>query len=126
MYNFKVKDREGMGGQLVLGIGCRIDPSVSIDISAGVRLGDRVILSDGVMIFTHGHDKNAPLDKMKITRSGLVIEDDVYVGARAIILDKVTVIGRKSVIGAGSVVTKNVEPFTVVAGNPASVIGKTK
>jgi len=123
MYNFTVKDRHGGNGQLVMGKGCRIDPSVSIDTTAGVLLGDRVILSDGVLIFTHAHDKNDPLNHMKVVKSKLVIENDAYVGARAIILGQVNVIGRKSVIGAGAVVTKDVEPFTIVAGNPARKIG---
>lgn len=52
---------------------------------------------------------------------GVVIEDDVWIGARAIILQGVT-IGRGSVIGAGSVVTRSIPPYSVAAGNPARVI----
>lgn len=51
----------------------------------------------------------------------VVIEDDVWVGARAIILPGVT-IGAHSIVGAGSVVTKDVPPWTVVGGNPARII----
>jgi len=53
----------------------------------------------------------------------LIIQDDVWVGFGSIILSGIEV-GRGSIIGAGSVVTKNVQPYTVVAGNPARVIGK--
>lgn len=54
---------------------------------------------------------------------GVVIEDDVWVGSRAMILRGVT-IRRGSIIGAGSVVTKTVLPYTVVAGCPAALIGQ--
>jgi len=52
------------------------------------------------------------------------IEDDVFVGTQALILKGVT-IGRGAVVGAGSVVTKDVPPFTIVGGNPAQELGKT-
>ena len=55
----------------------------------------------------------------------IVIEDDVWVGFNSIILKGVT-IGKGSIVAAGSVVSKDVEPFTVVAGNPALVIKKMK
>jgi maltose O-acetyltransferase len=54
----------------------------------------------------------------------VVIEDDVWIGLNAIILKGVK-IGRGAVVGAGSVITKNVDPFTVVAGNPQKVVGKS-
>ena len=60
-------------------------------------------------------DKN-PKDDL-----GVFIEDDVWVGTRAVILHGVT-IGRGSIVGAGSVVTKSVPPYAVVAGNPARII----
>jgi maltose O-acetyltransferase len=52
------------------------------------------------------------------------IEDDVWIGFNAIILKGVK-LGKGAVVGAGSVITKNVEPFTVVAGNPQRVVGKS-
>ncbi len=52
----------------------------------------------------------------------MVIENDVWVGHGAIILPAVTRIENGSIIGAGSVVTKNVPPYAVVAGNPATII----
>ena len=51
----------------------------------------------------------------------IIFEDDVWIGANAIILSGVT-IGEGAIIGAGSVVTKNVEPYTIFAGNPAKKI----
>ncbi len=52
---------------------------------------------------------------------GVIIEDDCWIGAGAIILNGIT-IGKGSVVGAGSVVTKDVPPYTIVAGNPARKI----
>jgi acetyltransferase-like isoleucine patch superfamily enzyme len=57
-----------------------------------------------------------------IVRSQCVVEDDVWIGHAAIVLPSVTAIGRGAVIGAGAVVTKNVPPYAVVAGNPGRVI----
>lgn len=61
--------------------------------------------------------------KVKKTQ-GLVLEEDCWIGAGNIILPQVNVIGKSSIVGTGSVVTKNVEPYTVVAGNPAYKIGE--
>jgi acetyltransferase-like isoleucine patch superfamily enzyme len=54
-----------------------------------------------------------------------VIENKVFIGARSIVLKGVT-IGEGSVIGAGSVVTRNVPPMTIAVGNPARIIGSIK
>ncbi len=67
------------------------------------------------MVDVHEKDKRSEDDL------GVCIEDDVWVGTRAVILHGVT-IGRGSIVGAGSVVTKSVPPYAVVAGNPARVI----
>jgi acetyltransferase-like isoleucine patch superfamily enzyme len=58
-----------------------------------------------------------------VPRSGISIGDDSWIGANALILPGCTRIGIGSVVGAGSVVTKDVSDFTIVAGNPAKVIG---
>jgi len=62
------------------------------------------------------------VDELKINRTRISIGNDVWIGARAIILPSVTHIGDGAIIGAGSVVTKNVPPFAIVAGNPARLI----
>jgi maltose O-acetyltransferase len=56
----------------------------------------------------------------------LVIEENVWIGTKTIILPGISCIGKNSIIGAGSVVTKEIQPFTIVAGNPAKVIGTTR
>jgi acetyltransferase-like isoleucine patch superfamily enzyme len=61
---------------------------------------------------------DAPLD---ISKTSIVIEDDVWIGANSAILPGVT-IGRGAVIGAGSVVTRDVAPYSICAGNPARIM----
>lgn len=73
-------------------------------------------------ILTHGGGKVARFKFPDFDSFGkVVIEDNAYVGANALIMPGVT-IGKNSLIAAGSVVTKSVPPFTVVAGNPARVL----
>ena len=60
---------------------------------------------------------------MQLVKKPIVIDDNAWVASRAIILPGV-VIGKAAVVGAGAVVTKDVEPWTVVGGNPAKFIKK--
>jgi acetyltransferase-like isoleucine patch superfamily enzyme len=62
------------------------------------------------------------VNELLITRSKLVIENDVWIGRGAIILPSVTRIENGAIIGAGSVVTENVPPYAIVVGNPGRVI----
>jgi acetyltransferase-like isoleucine patch superfamily enzyme len=121
--NYEVIDREGMGGELILGDGSRIARQVSIDISGDVKIGKRVMISEGVLILTHEHDISDPMNRKKILAGWLNIGDNVYIGARVIICPQVRHIGRSAVIGAGSVVTHAIDNYEIVAGNPAKRIG---
>lgn len=90
----------------------------------GVDIGDRVYLAPSVQILAVNHvfgDPERPMIEQGITAEGISIQDDVWIGAGAVIVDGVTV-GAGSVIGAGAVVTKDVESRTVVGGSPARVI----
>ena len=95
-----------------------------IDYSGGVVIGNCVSISEGVKIYTHNHGVDGFVDwrKNEIDFSPLVIEDNCWLGAGSIILPNVTHIGKGAVVGAGSVVTKNVEEGAIVAGNPAKVV----
>jgi len=107
-------------GHLTIGDRAVVAPGTRIDYTGGVRCGNDALISEGVRIYTHDHDTET---FKQIKWSPLDIGDHVWVGAGAIVLPAVTKIGSGAVIGAGSVVTKNVEPRTVVAGNPAKVVG---
>ena len=89
-----------------------------------VRIGDHVNLAQGVVVsgLNHGFsDPEKRFDEQQVTTAEVVIEDDVWIGANSVILQGVH-LGTHSVIAAGAVVTKDVQPYTVVAGNPAKVI----
>lgn len=93
-----------------------------------VRIGSSVMFGPGVTIIGGGHNISRigqfmadVKDKSGYEDLGVYIEDDVWVGSQAVILRGVKV-GRGSVIGAGSVVTKSVPPYAVVAGNPARIV----
>jgi acetyltransferase-like isoleucine patch superfamily enzyme len=87
----------------------------------GVTIGDRVFTSPFTQILAVNHvfnDPHKPFVDQGITAEGIVIEDDVWLGAGAIITDGVR-IGKGAIVAAGAVVTKNVQPHTVVGGVPA-------
>ncbi len=90
-----------------------------------VTIGKNVMMGPDCMIFTRNHeysDTNIPMCKQGFSEyKPVVIGDDVWIGARVIILPGV-IVGAGSIIGAGSVVTKNVEEYTIVGGNPAHFI----
>ena len=90
----------------------------------GVSIGDRVYTSPHCQIIAVNHvfdDPNRPFVAQGITAQGIVIEDDVWLGSAAVILDGVRV-GRGAVVAAGAVVTQDVPAHTVVGGVPAKII----
>lgn len=86
-----------------------------------VRIGNHVFIAPGVHIYTATHPHEAELRRTQEFGKPVTIGNDVWIGGKAVICPGVT-IGDCSVIGAGSVVTKDVPPGVVVAGNPAKVI----
>jgi len=108
-----------MGNQTRVGYGCIMHGL------GGITIGDHVLLSPRVSIYAqnHGIKRDALIAEQEQSALGVAIEDDVWVGANAIILDGVT-IRQGAVIGAGAVVTRNVPPYEIWTGNPARRIGK--
>lgn len=86
----------------------------------GITLGDNVFLGPKVCLITENHGI-LPSERRILTSKPVTLCNNVWVGAGAIVLPGVTV-GENSVVGAGAVVTHDVPPNTVVAGNPARVI----
>jgi acetyltransferase-like isoleucine patch superfamily enzyme len=92
----------------------------------GITIGDRVYTAPLVQMLAVNHvfdDPARPIVEQGITAEGIVIEDDAWIGAGAIITDGVR-IGRGSVVAAGAVVTSDVPGHTVVGGVPARVLKK--
>ena len=92
--------------------------------NGGIEIGDKTMIGPNVTIVTLNHDIS-PETRINVTPKPVKIEENVWVGADCTILPGVT-IGKNSVIGAGSVVTKDVPDNAVVAGNPAKLIKKIK
>ncbi|SHK43048.1 Acetyltransferase (isoleucine patch superfamily) [Shimia gijangensis] len=97
-----------------------------VDLSGGIKLGDRVTISEGAKIFTHTHPVDrGPMDwrENPIRLSQLEIEADVWIASNAVVLESVARIGAGAIVATGSVVTKNVDTREIVAGVPARHIG---
>jgi acetyltransferase-like isoleucine patch superfamily enzyme len=111
------------GGVIKIGSGCRVGYMCVMHGLGNITIGDNVLLSPEVHIYAqnHGIKKDQLICKQSQPRKGIIIKDDVWIGAKSIILDGVT-IGKGAVIGAGSVVTKNVPDYEIWAGNPAKKI----
>ncbi|NLG71705.1 MAG: acyltransferase [Chloroflexi bacterium] len=120
VYNFRDLPHAGIriGKDSLIGEYCVIRGQ------GGVQIGDRVYTSPFTQIIAVNHvfdDPSRPFVEQGITAEGIVIEDDVWLGAGAVITDGVR-IGKGAVVAAGAVVTRDVEPYTVVGGVPARVI----
>jgi acetyltransferase-like isoleucine patch superfamily enzyme len=104
----------------------QINPFTVIYGGSGVIIGNNVMIAPHCMIAAGNHDYkqiNKPIrHAYNLSKGPIVIENSVWVGANSTITDGVT-IGHDAVVAAGSVVTKNVEPWDIVGGSPASVIG---
>jgi maltose O-acetyltransferase len=128
-------------GCVELGDFCYIGENARIWSAQRVTIGDRVFLAHGVNV--HDNDAHSLSAQTRhahfrelVTRghasftedfgcAPVSIEDDAWIGFNSTIL-KGTRIGRGAVVGACSLVTRDVEPFTVVVGNPAAVVGQAK
>lgn len=104
---------------LHIGDGVSIGSNCKIDFTGGVTIRPFAHIAHEVMISTHDHGydyTSVPKGKR------IVIGESAFIGNRVIILHNCNYIGKKAVIGTGSVVTKDVPDFAVVAGNPARII----
>jgi acetyltransferase-like isoleucine patch superfamily enzyme len=126
----------GHGGSISIGEWCYVGVDTRIWSAASIDIGNRVLISHSANIIdnlthplqasqrheqfreilTRGHPRKISLDERPIK-----ICDDAWIGACAMVLRGVTV-GEGGIVGAGAVVTRDVPPYTIVAGNPAVVV----
>jgi maltose O-acetyltransferase len=111
------------GVVIAIGAGTAFSNNVQVIAEAGVTIGARCLIGDAVQILDSDFHALGAADRH--VRPGaaapVVLEDNVFIGSRAILLKGVT-IGRNSVIGAGSVVVRSIPPGVIAAGNPAKVL----
>lgn len=118
----------GHEGNLTFGNSVILCRDADIDYTGDLFVGNNVCISEGAKIITHSHDvdkksKNEHVHgKESAIISCLTIADNAWIGSRAIILPQCSYIGEGAVVGAGSVVTKDVPDFAIVVGNPAKVL----
>ena len=120
VYNFRNLPQAG----ITVGRECLIGEYTVIRGQGGVTLGDRVYTSPFTQLIAVNHvfdDPERSFVEQGITAQGIVVEDDVWLGANVVVTDGVR-IGQGAVVAAGAVVTKDVPPHTVVAGVPARPI----
>ena len=115
-----------VGNSLIIGNNVGMNHYCFIGVRGDIIIGNNVLFGPRVSIFSENHNFQNPnklINEQGITKGKTIIGDDVWIGAGASILSNVK-IGDGSVIAAGSVVTKDVPPYSVVAGIPAKVIKK--
>jgi acetyltransferase-like isoleucine patch superfamily enzyme len=109
---------------VTIGNSTLINTGTKIGGQNGIKIGSYVLIGYNVTIVSENHAYHNPL--LPIKEQGyfggpIVIEDDVWIGANAVILPNIK-IGRGAIIGANAVVSKNVQPFSIVGGIPAKHI----
>lgn len=105
--------------KLSIGSDVGIGEFVVLRANGGMTIGDRVMIAAHAVLTTRGHPAKVP--RKGVVDAPILIENDVWIGAGVVVLPGVT-IGRGSIVAAGAVVTRSVEPFTVVGGIPARSI----
>lgn len=124
------------GGEIAIGEYCYVGEQSHIWSARKINIGNRVLISHSVNIFdslTHpinprerhqhylGIITNGHPERLNLGEAPVQIDDDVWIGCQAIILRGVT-IGKGAIVAAGAVVTKDVPPLCIVAGNPARLV----
>ena len=113
-------------GFIHIGANSYVGPQTILRGDGGLTVGENALISPQVIIMSANHvfkDPTVPIRLQGETHQGIIIEDDVWIGSSAKIMDGVHV-SRGTVVAAGAVVTHNTSANTVVAGVPASVIGQ--
>lgn len=117
-----------IGAGLKIGNDSNIGPYGYVGCSGMIEIGNNVMISPRVSLYAENHnfdDVSIPMKEQGVSKKFIKIEDDCWIAANSIVLAGVT-IGNGSIIAAGSVVTKDVPPYSIFAGNPAKLIRSRK
>jgi acetyltransferase-like isoleucine patch superfamily enzyme len=119
---------EDLGEGLKIGDDTYIGPRCIIGAGGGINIGSNVTMGAGVELLAENHrfeDIDLLISEQGVTRQGINIENNVWLGNRVIVLDGIR-IGTGAVVGAGSVVTRDLPPYSIAVGNPARVMGNRR
>ena len=122
----KIKPAGG-DGDVEIGRNCTLNSGIVIYTGNGVRIGDNVAIAANTTIAPTNHEfrsRDVPIHEQRFmpSRGGIVIEDDVWIGANVVILDGAK-LGKGCVIGAGAVVRGDLPAYSINVGAPCRVIG---
>ncbi len=125
-----ISGQDGKNEALFIGHNTAINEYNNIRATGGsIYIGNYCQIAEFCTLVASNHEtetvKCMTEEKWNTAKTGIVVEDDVWIGANAVILPGVK-IGTGAVVGAGSVVTRNVEPYSIVGGNPAKMIRMRK
>ena len=115
---------KNMGVGLIVGDDVGIAQNCFIQVRGRVTIGSHVMFGPNVSIFSENHgftDLDMPMISQPTVRGEVIIEDDVWLGTRSVILSGVR-IGKGSIIAAGALVNRDIPPYSIVAGVPGKVI----
>ena len=122
----KIKPAGG-SGEVVIGADCAINSGTVMYTGNGIRIGDAVLIAANCTLAPTNHEfadagRRIRDQGFQPSRGGIVIEDDVWLGANVVVLDG-AVIGQGCVVAAGAVVRGVLEPYSIYAGAPAKRVG---
>jgi acetyltransferase-like isoleucine patch superfamily enzyme len=115
--------QHGLDGRIIIGNNVLLAKHVYIDYSGEVCISDNVKISAEVTIESHRHEFIPGSKESRAIPTKILIEEGVWIGQKVIVCEEVKKIGRFAQIGAGSVVRNAVPPYSLVAGNPAKIVG---
>ena len=126
IFDFAVIQFVGGNGDITIGEHCYINPHCVLYSGSGINIGNNVLIASGTMIVPANHSIKSRNELIRNqgflpSRGGVIIEDDVWLGANCVLLDG-THIERGAVIAAGSVVNGKIPAYTIWGGIPAKFI----
>lgn len=129
LYGFSYLNAEGVGGYIRVGEQTHIDQFCVLYGQGGLEIGRFCAISSGVKIYSQSnqykHDQTQKIIEQPVIYKKVMIGEDVWIGANAVILPGVQ-IGDSCIVGAGAVVKEDIPSYAIVAGIPAKIIGWRK
>lgn len=112
--------------KLKVGKKTQINRFCLINAGGGVEIGENVLIGPYTIIYSQNHnfsDRSIPINRQSYTKKNVIIEDDVWLAARVMILPGI-IVRKGTVVAAGAIVTKDTDPYAIMAGAPAVKIGE--